>query len=172
MKEAIGGSWLFTLIITLLAFFTCFISISTNYTRTYNIKDKIVSIVTNRRGINKTAITQINKELREIGYGGTGTCPNDSGCWYGFNKNNDNGISSYASEVHYCIKQNVVVSLRDDGTTSGAIGHPAQNYYSVAVFFDIDMPVVGEIFKLTVEGETSVINLPDDSLITNKSCIS
>ena len=53
MKEAIGGSWLFTLIITLLAFFTCFISISTNYTRTYNIKDKIVSIVTNRRGINK-----------------------------------------------------------------------------------------------------------------------
>jgi hypothetical protein len=34
------------------------------------------------------------------------------------------------------------------------------------------MPVVGEIFKLTVEGETSVINLPDDSLITNKSCIS
>ena len=62
--------------------------------------------------------------------------------------------------------------VRDDGTTSGAIGHPAQNYYSVAVFFDIDMPVVGEIFKLTVEGETSVINLPDDGLITNKSCIS
>lgn len=172
MKEAIGGSWLFTLVITLLAFFTCFISISTNYTRTYNIKDKLVTIVTNKRGINKDAIKQINEELRDIGYGGSGTCPQDSGCWFGFNKNNDNNISSYASEVNYCIKRNVVVSQRDDGTTSGAIGHPAQNYYSVAVFFDIDMPVIGEMFKLTVEGETSIINLPDDRLIEGKSCIS
>lgn len=172
MKESIGGTWIFMLVITLITFFTCFISISTNYTRTYNIKDKILTIITNKRGVNKNTIAEINDELRQIGYGGEGICPNDSGCWFGFNKNNDDNLSGYAQGVNYCIKRNVVVSKKDDGTTSGAIGHPARNYYSVAVFFNIDVPLIGDIFALTVEGETSIINLPDDTLIENKSCIS
>lgn len=172
MKEAIGGTWVFTLVITLLAVFTCFVSISTNYTRTYNIKDKIVTIITNKRGLNKAAITQINEELLEIGYGGKGNCPSDSGCWFGFSKNNNDNVSSYASEVNYCIKRNVIIGQNADGTTTGAIGHPAQNYYSVAVFFTIDMPVLGEMFTLSVEGETPIINIPDDTIVEGKGCIS
>ncbi len=44
MKEAIGGTWLFTLVIAFLAVFTTFVSITTNYSRTYKIKDEIIKI--------------------------------------------------------------------------------------------------------------------------------
>ena len=63
MKEAIGGSWLFTLIITLLAFFTCFISISTNYTRTYNIKDNRLEYNRSGGAVDYLIIDTINQRL-------------------------------------------------------------------------------------------------------------
>ena len=162
MKEAIGGSWLFTLIIALLAFFTCFVSISTNYTRTYNVKDEIVSILSSRGGATPLAIKEINGRLKEIGYSATGACP-ENGCWYKFSKNNDSGLSTYAEGVNYCISKTLV------GT--GAVGHPDQYYYSVAVFFQVDMPVVGQIFKMTLVGETPIVNVGGgDTYFINASC--
>ena len=65
MKEAIGGTWIFIIVITLIMFFTAFVSLSTNYTRTYKIKDKIVSIIASKKGVSKSTIQAINKELRE-----------------------------------------------------------------------------------------------------------
>ena len=66
MKEAVGSTWIFTIVITLLLFFTAFVSLSTNYTRTYKIKDEIITILTNKKGVNKNAIRAINEELFDM----------------------------------------------------------------------------------------------------------
>lgn len=165
MKEAIGGSWLFTLVIVLIALFTTFVCISTNYSRTYNVKDSIISIIEAKKGVNERTIEAINDELKSVGYASSGTCPSDGGCWYGFSRNIDNNVSSYAAGVNYCIRVFPVTLQRDDGVSSGAIGHPASSYYGVMVFFQLDLPVIREVFHLRIEGETSIINLPDDSLV-------
>lgn len=163
MKEAIGGTWIFIIVITLIMFFTAFVSLSTNYTRTYKIKDKIVSIIASKKGVSKSTIQAINKELREIGYSSKGSCPEDGGTWYGFSRTNGDAYVS-RSNANYCIKRNVVVS-ECSGRTDGAIGHPSTNYYSVAVFFKIDFPVLGNIFKIIVRGETASINMPKDPVL-------
>lgn len=160
-----GGAWLFTLVIVLIALFTTFVCISTNYSRTYNVKDEIISIIESRKGVNERTIESINDELRRVGYASNGTCPSDGGCWYGFSRNIDNSVSSYASGVNYCIQVFHVTRQREDGVSSTAIGHPASNYYGVMVFFQLDLPVLRDVFHLRIEGETSIINLPDDSLI-------
>lgn len=163
MKEAVGGTWIFTIVITLIMFFTAFVSLSTNYTRTYKIKDEIISIVASKKGVNKDAIAAVNKELINLGYNSTSNCPNDGGTWYGFSRTNSNALGSRTS-ANYCIKRNVVISKCGD-RTSGAIGHPPSNYYSIAVFFKIDLPIIGDIFNIIVQGETSTINMPSDGLL-------
>ena len=50
-------------------------------------------------------------------------------------------------------------------SSTAAIGHPRSYYYTVIVFFKIDFPILGNIFNLDVQGETSTINLPNDGLL-------
>lgn len=168
MKEAIGGTWIFTIVITLITFFTCFVSISTNYARTYKIKDEIITIITNKKGINGNAITTINDRLSEIGYGSSGTCPTNE--WYGFSKNRNDRLASYYDEISYCIKINEICCTAANGVSSCPSGHTDSSYYSVMVFFQLDIPLAGELFKLNVEGETPVINLPRDKFTGVSAC--
>ena len=168
MKEAIGGTWIFTIVIVLLTFFTCFVSISTNYARTYKIKDEIITILTTKKGINQYSIKAINDSLSEVGYGSEGPCPSTE--WYGFSKNRNNRTASYYEDVNYCIKITELVCTNAHGVSSGSIGKPKTSYYSVMVFFQLDIPLAGDIFKLSVEGETPAITLPQDKFTGVSTC--
>jgi len=42
VKEAVGGTWLFGIVITFIVFFTTYISMSTNYAKTFKVKDEIL----------------------------------------------------------------------------------------------------------------------------------
>lgn len=165
MKEAVGSTWIFMIVVTLILFFTAFVSLSTNYTRTYKIKDEIISIIASNKGVNSTTIKAINKELVDLGYNSTNKCPQDEGTWYGFSRTNSSGTVS-RDNANYCIKRNIVISKCGD-RTSGAIGHPPSSYYSVAVFFKIDLPILGDIFNVILQGETSTINMPSDGFLPN-----
>lgn len=166
MKESIGMTWVFTLVITLLVVFSGFIALSTNYARTFNIKDEIVSIITKEGGVDTNTITKINDHLKKIGYGGKGRCPG-TGCWYGFNTGFNDRTVGYSRDINYCIKKSETANIN-------AIGHPERKYYSVAVFFRVDLPLIRNVFYLTIEGETPVIVRPGnkDRMINESSCIS
>lgn len=171
MKEAVGSTWIFTIVITLLLFFTAFVSLSTNYTRTYKIKDEIITILTNKKGVNENAIRAINEELFDIGYSTKGTCP-DGTNWFGYSKTKNNG-KVYGNDANYCIKVNTVICRnRTAGGTmnDGPIGHPPSNYYTVLVFFAIDIPVMRDIFTVNIQGETPTISWPDDELADGYTC--
>lgn len=161
MKEAIGGSWLFLIVITFVTLFACFISLSVNWSKCYKVKDEILFLIEKNHGLNSGTLTEVNEYLTDIGYRSTGKCPSGSdGCWYGFSYSNNSGHTM--SNPNYCVQKHVV------GAT--AIGHPTTAYYSVKVFFKLDVPVIGDIIKLTVDGETSNIANVKDTLIKNANC--
>lgn len=161
MKEAIGGTWLFGIVITFIVFFTTFISFSTNYSRAFNVKDEVLTIIERYKGVNKTSVSKINKRLSKLGYTGDGKCA-DSGesnyesdnysYWLGFKHSSLSGIEN-SKNSNYCVRRYLISSANN-----GPVGHPTAAYYQVVVFFKLDWPVVGDVFEVRVEGETAVIH--------------
>ena len=79
MKESIGGTWLFGIVITFIVFFTTFISISTNHSKTYRVKDEILNIIEFYKGVNDSSIGKINDQLAIMRYFTYGECMDNSG---------------------------------------------------------------------------------------------
>ena len=183
MKESIGGTWLFGIVVTFVVLFTSFISLSTNYSRCFRIKDEIITTIEHYNGVNKKSVKKINEYLKGLGYATAGDCPensmsNDSGkpedgTWYGFSRTNDTNYVANGKNVNYCIqKVTIVKPYCTDGNKvtgiNGPIGHPRSAYYQVLVFFALDMPILRSIFNINISGETSVIyNWNDETLQEN-----
>lgn len=168
MKEAIGGSWLYTLVIVMIALFTTFVSVTTNYTRTYKVKDQLISIIETNNGVSKKTLEDISDYLSGIGYGATGDCPDDDGeNWIPFSNNNTNGATGYGNDVNYCIYKHVVTCraiIKDEKNITTGAGLKGQGYntiprayYGVAAFFRIDWPIINYFVNLKLTGETAVL---------------
>jgi hypothetical protein len=50
MREAIGGTWLFGIVITFIALFASFLAYSISYTRAFNMKSEILNIIERSEG--------------------------------------------------------------------------------------------------------------------------
>ncbi len=172
MKEAIGGTWLFGLTITFIALFTTFVSVTTNYSRCYKIKDEIISAIERKRGVNEESLTVINNYMNGVGYRSTGKCPEDSNCWLGFSVGRNDSTLTDTDKANYCIAMHAIVydvkHVNEDGDwestgmLNGALGHPPQAYYEVAVFFKIEWPILNQFFNIRIDGETSIVFLNRD----------
>lgn len=158
MKEAIGGYWIYGIVLLFIVFFTTFVSVSTNYSRCYRIKDELVLNIEHYKGINQNSIDAIKEYLNGIGYSAEGKCPEDGSSWHKFSLGNN----TYASSTNFCISKHVVIAKNDDGMTNGPIGHPESAYYSIAVFFRLDWPIFRQFFTITISGESSIIQMPKD----------
>lgn len=166
MKEAIGGTWLFGIIITFIVFFTTYLSMSTNYAKSFKVKDEILITIEHYKGVNQQSLSRINSYLKEIGYFSSGECESVGGDnaetrknfskWLGFNTNS----TSYGStnNANYCIRRSKFASGDNDA------GHPRSAHYQVIVFFSVDWPVVGMLLNVKIEGETSIIHMNTDSV--------
>ncbi len=163
MKESIGGTWLFGIVITFIVFFTTFISISTNHSKTFRVKDEILNIIEFYKGVNDSSLAKINDQLAIMRYFTFGECMDNSGeksspsknmsAWYGFVSSDPNkrGVKN-STRANYCIRKYVV---SEDG--KGPIGHPSSAYYQVVVFFKLDWPIIRSVFNIRIEGETSLV---------------
>ncbi len=171
MKEAIGGTWLFGLTITFIALFTTFVSVTTNYSRCYKIKDEVISAIERKRGVNPDSLQVINSYMNSVGYRSTGRCPSDSNCWLGFSVDKNNYVTS-DDNANYCIAMHALVydvkevneegEWESTGMLNGALGHPSQAYYEVAIFFKIEWPILNRFFNIRIDGETSIVFLNRD----------
>jgi hypothetical protein len=165
MKEAVGGTWLFGIVITFIVFFTTYISMSTNYAKSFKVKDEILITIEHYKGVNEESIQRINSYLDEIGYFSKGRCDGvdanitearkNFSKWLGFNYNSISVGSS--SKANYCIRRSKFSSGDNDS------GHPRSAHYQVVVFFSVDWPIVGALFNIRIEGETSIIHMNSDS---------
>ena len=158
MKEAIGGTWLFGIVLTFIVFFTTYVSVSTNYAKAFKVKDELLLTIEHFKGVNDKTTNRINEYLKGVGYYSEGKCIDNSNesstfakgysKWEGFYVNG----STNKSKGNYCIRRYVV----SDGKT-GPIGHPSSAYYQVLVFFKLDWPIIRTFFEVRIDGETSII---------------
>jgi len=174
MKEAIGGTWLYGLAITLIALFTTFVSVTTNYARTYKIKDHIISIIEANDGVTEDTLNEISDYLASTGYASTGECPKEPDGsktkWHPF-MYGETSPSGYGGEVNYCIIKHVVtcrVKSETDETNSFLRGQQSYNsfpraYYGVTTFFRLDWPILRQFIKVNLTGETSIIYMVNTS---------
>ena len=164
MKEAVGGTWLFGIVITFIVFFTTYISMSTNYAKSFKVKDEILLTIEHFKGVNKDSIGRINNYLDEVGYFSKGKCEvYDSNAalarknfskWLGFTYNSSSTGS--ITDANYCIRRSKFKSGDSDA------GHPRSAHYQVVVFFSLDWPVVGSLINVRIEGETAIIHMNSD----------
>lgn len=145
MREAIGGTWLFTIVIFFVMLFTGYLCLAINYSRAYNVKNAIVDIIERENGLTEVAVADIEEYLQTVGYKTLGTCGdeflgnlNDKG--YGYGKS------------YYCYREINVPSDSDYGDRIRSI------YYQVQVFFKIDLPVFGEAFTFRVTGDSKQLH--------------
>ena len=160
MREAIGGTWLFGLVITFIVFFASFLAVSINYSKAFNVKNNIVDLISKYEGNNCNARKKIGSYLTEVGYLVPGTCPNDEEyngepiTYVGFDLKGD---TTNGGKAYYCISKDTV----DDGVVLD------KKFYRVVVFFKIDLPLVGNITTFKIRGETESIPFATDSDATS-----
>lgn len=152
MREAIGGAWLYGIVITFIVFFASFLAVSVNYSKAFHVKNNIVDLLSKYEGNNPCARKKISNYLKETGYMVPYKCSsiNDGYTYKGYNLNGDE-IDSGASEdsnvySNYCIYT--------DSNISSVID---KDFYRVVVFFRIDLPFMGDLFTFKVRGETETI---------------
>ncbi len=141
MREAIGGTWIFGIVVTFIVLFSSYLAISVNYSKAFRVKNQIVSEIEKNEGMS-AAYDKIENYLDNQGYYVYQSC--GSG-WKGYLEGTKSG--SY----RYCVKP-----------TSDTTGSIPKTYYTVKVFFRLDLPVIGNIFVFPVTGETKqIINAKD-----------
>ena len=163
MREAIGGTWLFGLVITFIVFFASFLAISVNYSKAFNVKNNVVDLITKYEGNNCKARKKIGSYLKDVGYLVPGSCPTNK------NKSIDgqeyigyglNGERITSGKAYFCVSKDSTDNVDDDELE--------RQFYRVMVFFKVDLPVIGPLTTFRIKGETESIYFANDE--STKSC--
>ena len=129
MREAIGGTWIFSIVIIFIVLFTGYLAVSVNYSKAFKVKNGIINIIEHNEGLNPTAQNEIKSYLGGVGYYVYSTCKTSEN-EKGYEPNNTN------TGYRYCI------SKREAGG-----GSVPKAYYKIKVFFRLDLPIIGSLFQ-------------------------
>lgn len=158
MREAIGGTWLFNIVIFFVILFTGYMCLSINHTKAFNVKDDVVQIIEREGGFDeltklntdndKAIISKIVSTLQDVGYRTTNACPSADGgsVWYGFDRDGKRDQSNRNSA--FCIREI---------DASAGLDMPKTVYYQVVVFYQLDLPIFNSIFNFNLKGDTKII---------------
>ena len=155
MREAIGGTWLMGIVIFFIVLFSGILAVSVNYAKAFTVKNGIINIIEKDRGHTEATRDKIEDYLKEIGYSVYGSCTLGGVC-RGTGELPGTGSNKYK----YCInKHNVKVNAKE-------------TYYTVTVFFKVDLPIFFDVFTFPVFGQTKTIiwSSGTDTMGENDSC--
>lgn len=141
MREAIGGTAIFQIVIFFILLFTGFICLALNHSKAFNVKDEIVRIIEKDNGFADKTAEEIAAALKENGYRTTGNCPDG---YTGYNR--EGKIDSRNSA--FCVRFT-------DTRPSQEL--PSMAYYRVIVFYQLDLPIFKELFSFQLTGDTKTL---------------
>ena len=145
MRESIGGTWLFGIVVVFIVLFTSFLAISVNYSKAFRVKNFIVDAIEKYEGHGNDTQQIIENYNKQIGYGVGNSC---SGRGSGFGKI----IRSNGTETsRYCVECHESFASEKNGNRM------PKTYYTVTVFFKLDLPIIGNLFVFPVTGQTKTI---------------
>ena len=160
MKESIGNAILFYIIITFVVILIMFFVGSLSYSKAYKVKNKIIEEIEKEETYNSAAVDEIEAWLagggtngKGIGYRhNTGSLNNRGNC-----PASDSALVSLptgaklvnkSSNYEYCVYE-------IDTCANGREGRCGK-YYKVVAYMYFDLPVIGDMIKIPVSGETMI----------------
>jgi hypothetical protein len=187
MRESIGGTWLFGIVITFIALFASFLSYAINYTKAFSAKNEILNMIERSEGytvsgrndlafvgkdtLKTLAESSVEAEafqlIKSLGYNytilGDLDCNNVDGHNYG-NSSEKSQVGGYCVTM-YC----------PDGVLNGASereGNDSKVYYKVTTFIALKIPVINVLVKIPVTGETRTLFFDNGSHEVKNRCVS
>jgi len=140
MKEAIGTSLVFNLMMIFIGVLIVILVSSISYSKAFKIRNRILDRIQEYEGYNieSGVVAAIENDLKDIGYRITDQveCKDRNGV--------KSLTDSYAGGYDYCVYE------YSDNTNKG-------KYYGVTVFINFDIPLVRNYIKIPVYGETRII---------------
>lgn len=161
MKEAISGVSLFNIVIVFVLLFTGYISLSINYSKAYNVKNELLTIIKNQGGVCTSTsrnspgncfnfTDQIQEFFKETSYRSTGNCKTEDD-WVGYSRKGEK--ISNGKNASFCIR-----AIKREGNRE----LPNSLYYQLKVFYQLDLPVINNVFEFAIFGETARIYEPNE----------
>ena len=168
MREAIGGTWLFQIVIVFILLFTGFMCLTINRTKAFNVKDQIIQTIQSYNGIDLTnsdgneALAEITSYMKENAYRTSGVRPEAevvNGEKHEYRCFNRDGKSSDGKNDNavFCIAE---IPVNGEGCTEGLTCFselPNIRYYRIVVFYQLDLPIFKNMFNFRIVGDTKVL---------------
>ena len=143
MKESIGTSYLFQIVVVFVLLFTGYLCLSINYARSYAVKNNIVNSIQREKDFNDVSRNKIAKYLADVGFKSTGKCPDGYEAFDSSGNTQGDGKTGV-----YCVQKVIFQDARDD--------LKEKDYYRVVVFYKLDLPIFGSVFSFKNYGDTYV----------------
>ncbi len=168
MKEAISGVPIFEIVVAFILLFTGIMCLTINHTKAFGVKDEIINIIetenidlTKNNELDTTTVNKIIDALSEIGYRTSGDCPDDT--WVGYNRNGSrvsNGRNAAfcvrAVDVEAATYKDLNKICSDESCMAVNGGLPKMVYYDIALFYQLDIPLVTAI-NFRIYGSTRTL---------------
>ncbi len=165
MRQTIGATWVFQLVIIFTLIFAAYIALTINYSKSFRVKNEVVSIVEKSQGFTDDGIKLVNNYLASSGYRTMGKCKaSPDAITYGVYDLSPEAASNSAEKVvlgkdyYYCF-------------TKIYVNHAyfkTRAYYRVSLFFRFDLPVLGDIYTFDVDGQSSEMDATFDQTELNR----
>jgi hypothetical protein len=160
MRETIGSTWIFQIVIVFILLFASYLALTINYSKSFKVKNEVVSIIERSEGLTENGIKLTASYLVGSSYKEVGHCPVG---WIGAKSldgtiNSLEYVSNSSSYYYYCINK----------ITGYHTVYPDRSYYKIKMFFRFDLPVLGRISTFDVDGQTSEIDHTYDNDILYK----
>ena len=156
MRETIGSTWIYQLVILFILIFVSFLILALTYSKSFKTKNEVLNIIEKYEGVNKDSVAIINNYLTTSGYKTMGGCPDDHDGAYWIASNNLEATSLVKAKTnekyYYCLKRKNSSKPSTGKTLSSKFV-----FYEVALFYKFNLPVIGNISTFTVNGVTSDI---------------
>jgi len=150
MRQTIGTTWIFQLVIVFMLVFVAFLSLSLNYTKAFKIKNELISTIEKFEGLTQSAsdrqpgsIQIINNYLMYNNYSSVGTCDISD---YGAPSLQSTSLEEAipGKKYYYCV--------RKIDRSNKSLANRAK--YEIKIFFKFSLPVIGDLFTFSSEGTT------------------
>ena len=174
MRETMSITAIFQIFILFILLFTAIMCLTINNSNAFGVKDSIINVIEANEGLyldGGNLSQEIVDVIAETSYRTSGKCPEVydysgklSGNQYqGFDRNG-NALTSDSSNAAVCIRKVNVTDEFDEylknhtgldkvATEDFIDGY----YYQIVVFFQLDIPVIKQVFDFQTKGETRII---------------
>ena len=160
MRESISVTAIFQIVILFILLFTAIMCLTINNSNAFAIKDDIINIIELANG-NYLDGAELNDEIIEAinsaTYRTTGVCDDD---YTGYRK--DGMQVNRGEKASICIKEvnvtdEIEKSMTDAGLTIATGDFGRGKYYQIIVFYQLDLPVINQVYNMKTKGETRII---------------